>query len=87
MTDIAHRLLLTGMDNYRKPVVMDYCQLLSIRMDKYGLSSVIIDGYSLAVEWRVNTKVARITTDTLLVHTILCTGNFLWVADNCDGAI
>jgi glycerol kinase len=56
-------------------------------MDKYVLSSVIIDSYSLAVERRVNAKLARWTMDTWLAHTILCTGSFLWVADYCDSAI
>ena len=87
MTDTANRLLLTGMNNYRITILIDYCQLLPIIMDKYGLASVIIDCYSLAVEWRVNTKVARRAMDTWLVHTVLCTGSFLWVADNCNGAV
>jgi len=39
-------------------------------MDKYVLSSVIIDCYSFAVECRANTKVARCTMDTWLAHTV-----------------
>jgi hypothetical protein len=85
--ETAHRYLFTGMDNYRIPVVIDYCQFLSIGMDKYVLSSVIIDCYSVAVECRVNTKVTRCTMDSWLAHTVLCTGSLLWVADYCDGAI
>jgi hypothetical protein len=56
-------------------------------MGKYGLSPIIIDGYNLAVGWRVNIKVARRTMDTWLVCTVLCNGSFLWVTDSCDGAI